>query len=60
MFLEVSMYQPTLHVRTKYLPCQIVEPIILAILIYFTNCNATTTLQTQSDIGDQYHKSIKA
>jgi hypothetical protein len=47
--IYLATYPPTLHIKTIYLPCQIIVPItyiILVILIYFINSSATTTLQT--------------
>jgi hypothetical protein len=50
-------YQPTLHIRTKY---HNVLYLWFSLLYYFTNSNATATLQTQWDIGDQHHRTSRA
>jgi hypothetical protein len=48
IYLYLSIYHPTLHKRTIYLPrYKILPHIMLAILIYSANSNATARLHTQ-------------
>ncbi len=69
MYLSTYLAYLAYKIIYFYLPCQIVvrhnlspTSIILAIFIYFTtaNSNATATLQTRWDIGDQHHRASRS